>query len=124
VLTPKTASDLGRLMRQTVLDGTGTKTFQPPSPALAGIGVAGKTGSLSAGAGEEWRHHTWFVGYAPTDKPEVAVAALAVNGLQWKVKAAPMAREALAAWFGRNGKPPANAPTKPTTPKTPKGPAR
>jgi len=95
---PAVAARVAVFMRATATEGTGFKTFSKPPRSLVGIPVAGKTGSLSGGDAEHYRHHSWFVGFAPADKPEVAVAALAVNGLKWKVKGPVMAREALGQW--------------------------
>jgi len=43
------------------------------------IGVAGKTGSAQYGS-EDTEAMAWFVGFAPYDKPQIAVAALIIEG--------------------------------------------
>ena len=71
---------------------------------INGIAVAGKTGT------GQWRNHNmnlnlaWFVGFAPVDKPEVAVATL-VEGVipqdqvQGGLTATPIAKDLLEAYF-------------------------
>ena len=73
---PETAAELTRMMRQTVENGSAFKSFHDErgTPYLPGIQVAGKTGTLTRY--KDNRFYTWFVGFAPADKPEVAIAAL------------------------------------------------
>ena len=71
---------------------------------IEGIAIAGKTGT------GQWRNHNmnlnlaWFVGFAPVDNPEVAVATL-VEGVipqdqvQGGLTATPIARDLLQAYF-------------------------
>jgi peptidoglycan glycosyltransferase len=95
VIPRTTAQVLTRLMEHTVRQGTARRSFfdQQGNAFLPGIRVAGKTGTL---AGERpYRGYTWFVGFAPADDPEIAVAALVVNEPRWRIKAAYAAREAL-----------------------------
>ncbi len=79
--------------------------------ALAGVTVAGKTGTSQVVALAQervrktdlaWRQrdHAWFVAYAPAEEPEVAVAALVehVEGGGGAV-AAPVVRDVLEAFF-------------------------
>lgn len=61
----------------------------------AGLRVAGKTGTARARNGP-WTH-AWFVGYAPADKPEIAVVVFLERG-RGGSDAAPLAREIFAAW--------------------------
>jgi len=60
-----------------------------------GLRVAGKTGTARARAGA-WTH-AWFVGYAPADKPEVAIVVFLERG-RGGSDAAPLAGKILAAW--------------------------
>lgn len=96
VIPRATARTVGRMMRRTTQRrGTGYRSFHDPQgrPFLPGVEVAGKTGSLTAD--HPHRAYSWFVGYAPADDPQIAVAALVVNGPRWRIKAAYMAREAM-----------------------------
>ncbi len=98
-----TASELTQMMMQTVSNGSAFKSFHDDhgTSYLPGIEVAGKTGTLSDYDAN--RHYTWFIGFAPADKPEVAVASLVVNTPTWQVKAAQLARDALRAYFAKRG---------------------
>jgi penicillin-binding protein A len=60
---------------------------------LNDIAVAGKTGSLSAN--DPYRAYSWWVGFAPADKPRIALAALVVNTELWRIKSSFVARELL-----------------------------
>jgi len=97
VIDERVAEALGGMMLETVRRGTATRSFARPGPALRGVTVAGKTGSLFEQ--KPFRDHTWFVGYAPADEPVVVVATVIVNGPMWRVHAPWVAREALAAFF-------------------------
>ena len=44
------------------------------------VAVAGKTGTAEVGVGERRRKNTWFIAYAPTEAPRVAVAMVIENG--------------------------------------------
>ncbi|MEM8606458.1 MAG: penicillin-binding transpeptidase domain-containing protein [Myxococcota bacterium] len=95
VLPRQTARQAGEMMTRTVTHGTAKKAFWDPKgrPFLPGIGVAGKTGTLSRS--NPYRRYTWWVGYAPVDDPKIAVASLVVNEPKWRIKASYVAREAL-----------------------------
>lgn len=95
VIPRSTAQVVGKMMRRTVSHGTARSAFfdQAGNAFLPGISVAGKTGSLSAE--RPYRAYSWWVGFAPADKPEIAVAALVVNTPKWRIKGSFLAREAL-----------------------------
>jgi cell division protein FtsI/penicillin-binding protein 2 len=99
VVSKDAASVLTAMMINTTTKGTARKYFKDKSgiPYLPDIKVAGKTGTLTRA--KPYRAYTWFVGFAPADDPEVAVAALAVNTPKWKVKATAMARDILRKYF-------------------------
>jgi cell division protein FtsI/penicillin-binding protein 2 len=97
IVDEEIAARLADMMRATVTDGTGRRVFARPPPAMRGVAVAGKTGSLfDRNPMRDW---SWFVGYAPADHPQVVVATVVMNGPIWRVRAPWVAREALAAWF-------------------------
>jgi cell division protein FtsI/penicillin-binding protein 2 len=48
----------------------------------------------------EYRNTAWFVGYAPSDKPEIVVAALVMRG-EHSTVAVPIAREVIKAYFDK-----------------------
>ena len=95
VIGSATAGVLGQMMRRTVTRGTARNSFYDKAgrPFLPGIRAAGKTGSLSTE--RPFRAYSWWVGFAPQDKPQIAVAALVVNRPKWRIKGSYVAREAL-----------------------------
>ena len=105
-----TAKELAKMMSHTVTDGSARPAFHDGKgrPYLPGIAVAGKTGTLTKSDSE--RYYTWFVGFAPADQPEVAVATLVVNTPTWLIKAPDLARDALRAYFAKNNRPGVTAP--------------
>ncbi len=101
---PETARELTKMMLQTTKNGSARKTFfdRRGRPFLPNIPVAGKTGTLTRH--KQNRHYTWFVGFAPADAPEVAVAALIVNTPRWRIKGPELARDVLRAYFAQQGR--------------------
>ena len=95
VLPRHTARLTGEMMTRTVTKGTAKKAFYDHRgrPFLPGIEVAGKTGTLSRY--NPHRMYNWWVGYAPVDDPQIAVAALVVNEPKWHIKASYVAKETL-----------------------------
>lgn len=91
------AAELKEMMRTTVTEGTARRVFRRTKPSLRGVTVAGKTGSLADT--HPYRDYSWFVGYAPADRPEIAVATVIVNERLWHARAPTVAREALEAYF-------------------------
>jgi cell division protein FtsI/penicillin-binding protein 2 len=91
------AAALGDMMRETVVSGTARKVFRRVASSLRGVPVAGKTGSLADAS--PYRDYSWFVGYAPADRPTVAVATVVVNDRLWHARAPTVAKEALEAYF-------------------------
>ncbi len=55
------------------------------------ITVAGKTGTLTR-TDPFYMEHSWFVGYAPADKPEIVVAVILGNPESWHLRAQEAAR--------------------------------
>jgi penicillin-binding protein A len=97
VLAEQVAAELGAMMRNTVTFGTARQVFRVAAPALRSVPVAGKTGSLADA--DPYRDYSWFVGYAPADRPEIVVATVIVNGALWHARAPTVAKEALEAFF-------------------------
>lgn len=98
-ISPETAESLREMMAMTVINGTSRKAFRMKrrERSLRGITIGGKTGSLT---GEDPPgKYSWFVGMAPMEAPEIAVAALVINRPLWKIKASEVAKEGFAAYF-------------------------
>lgn len=68
----ETADELTDMMVSVVESGSGT------SAQISGVDVAGKTGT--AQTTDEAAPHAWFVGFAPADDPQIAVAVIVENG--------------------------------------------
>jgi cell division protein FtsI/penicillin-binding protein 2 len=82
------------MMMGTTTFGTAAKSFGSKRHALpSGIQAAGKTGSLTRS--NPFLHYSWFVGFAPVDKPKVAFAVLLGNPERWQIKAHHAARALL-----------------------------
>ena len=70
----ETAAELTTAMEGVVSSGTGTNA------AIPGVTVAGKTGTAetpfneTCGGGED-ENQAWFIGFAPAEDPEIAIAA-------------------------------------------------
>jgi len=105
MLSATTAWRLSRMMEVTVHSGTARGAFTDPEGQsyLPGVRVAGKTGTLRPLSGTTTT--SWFVGFAPSRKPEVAVSVLLNNGEVWHNRAAEVARDVLRAYFRGRGLP-------------------
>jgi cell division protein FtsI/penicillin-binding protein 2 len=101
VVPRHTARTTAEMMTNTVTKGTSKKAFwdQRGRPFLPGVRVAGKTGTLSRY--NPHRTYNWWVGFAPVDDPQIAVAALVVNEPTWRIKASYVAKEALRTYLFR-----------------------
>jgi peptidoglycan glycosyltransferase len=104
VLDEKTAWAVRRMMAQTVRHGTSFKTFHDRAgrPFLADIQVAGKTGTLARKNPETLI--TWWVGFAPVDKPEVAISTVVLNRGPWRIKGTHVASALLRTYFADTGR--------------------
>jgi len=103
VLDERTAWSVARMMEQTVRNGSGFRAFHDRAgrPFLPDIRVAAKTGTLTEKKTNTL--YTWFVGFAPARKPEVAFSVLVTNRGPWRVKAAHVASSMLRVYFADRG---------------------
>jgi peptidoglycan glycosyltransferase len=104
VLDERTAWSVARMMEQTVRNGTSFKTFHDRAgrPFLPDIAIAGKTGTLAKKNPETLI--TWWVGFAPADKPEIAVSVLVLNRGPWHIKGTHAASDMLRVYFADQGR--------------------
>jgi peptidoglycan glycosyltransferase len=65
---------------------------------IPGVHVAGKTGTAETPSGSP---HGWFVGFAPAEDPQVAVAVIVENAGQGGVDAAPLGAAVMRAALGK-----------------------
>ncbi len=86
------ADELTEIMISVVQNGSGRRA------QIDGVQVAGKTGTAE-NAGPD---HNWFVGFAPADDPQIAVAVFIANGGGTGGDvSAPIARDVIAAYLER-----------------------
>lgn len=81
------AEVINKMMVKVVKDGTGS------AASLPGMLVAGKTGTAENSQGDS---HAWFIGFAPADNPQVAIAVIVENSGSGGGIAAPIAHQVLA----------------------------
>lgn len=100
-MTVAVAHEVGRMMELTTRIGTARATFNDNKgrPVLP-ISVAGKTGTLSAQTDKGYLGYSWFIGYAPADRPQIAFAVALGNHATWRIKAAYVARRLVSEYFG------------------------
>ena len=67
------------------------------------VPVSGKTGTAEVGRGATRRKNTWFIAYAPSEDPTVAVALVIENGESGGGTAAPRVNAILRHVFGKEG---------------------
>jgi penicillin-binding protein A len=105
VLKPRTAERIRRMMEVTVRSGTCHHAFtdERGHPYLGSIRVSGKTGTLRPEANEGMT--SWFMGFAPSQKPEIIVSVMLENGPVWRHKANELARDFLRNYFHGHGRP-------------------
>lgn len=77
------------MMRSVVTSGTGT------AAAIPGINVAGKTGTAEHDNDASKPPHSWFIGFAPYDNPQIAVAVIVEDGGQGGIAAAKIAGQVM-----------------------------
>ncbi|NTW71067.1 MAG: peptidoglycan glycosyltransferase [Eubacteriaceae bacterium] len=96
VTDKSTADQVTGMMIKVVEEGTGTRA------RISGINVAGKTGTaeneLTSSQGD--KEHAWFVGFAPAEDPQIAIAViLEYSGSTGGKTAAPIAKEIMEAYL-------------------------
>ena len=70
-ISTQTAQQLTQMMESVVTGGTATNL------RISGVRLAGKTGTAETGVNN--KYDTWFIAFAPAEKPEVAVAVALEN---------------------------------------------
>jgi len=94
-VSPEVAAAVTQTMEAVVQDGSGR------AAQLPGVRVAGKTGTAQHAPGRP--PHAWFIGFAPADDPQVAVAVVIEDGGSLGAEAtggrlaAPVARDVMRA---------------------------
>ncbi len=91
ITSPGYAAEIKRFMRDVVAKGTGTRA------QVSGIQVCGKTGT--AQHIESKTPHSWFIGFAPYKKPEIAVAVIVEEGGYGGTVAAKISSQVMSKYF-------------------------
>jgi penicillin-binding protein 2 len=104
VVQPWVIAKVKEAMRDVVVSGTAEIPFKDEK-----IPSAGKTGTAeycddiarakNICTPDNWPTHSWYVGYAPYDNPEIAVIAFVYNGGEGASVAAPIVAKVLGAYF-------------------------
>ena len=93
-ISASVADDLTEMMVSVVANGSGR------AARISGVEVAGKTGTAE-NAGPD---HNWFIGFAPADDPQIAVAVFVRNGGGTGGDvSAPIARQVMEAYLDGQG---------------------
>ena len=88
-------------MLKVTTEGTARSVFSKfPIPVGAKTGTAQHT-VINPVTGEKYDDFAWFVGFAPYDDPEIAVATVIFQGGSGGY-AGPMVRDIIAEYFGLN----------------------
>lgn len=93
LMTAKEAQALTEMMVDVVKDGTGYKLSSNKYQA------AGKTGSAEYDSGKS--SHAWFVGFAPSDNPQIAVSVIVEGAGTGSDYAVPIAKKIMDTYFNR-----------------------
>lgn len=83
VLDEKVATAVAEMMVGTCASGSAAKSFR--RSRTSGVEVAGKTGTLTTNT-PFYMEHSWFVGFAPADKPQIIVSVLLGNPQSWYLR--------------------------------------
>lgn len=86
-VTAEVARAVGKMMMATCEIGSAAKSFGKHRL----IRVAGKTGTLARTL-PFYMEHSWFVGYAPTEQPQIVVSVVLGNSESWHLRGHEAAR--------------------------------
>ena len=86
-VTADVARAVGKMMEATCEIGSAAKSFG----RRQAMRVAGKTGTLTRTA-PFYMEHSWFVGYAPAEQPQIVVSVVLGNPENWHLKGHEAAR--------------------------------
>ncbi|MCY6371268.1 peptidoglycan D,D-transpeptidase FtsI family protein [Clostridium ganghwense] len=90
ITSKENAAIMKKFMKKVVEDGTGRNA------SIDGISVCGKTGTADNESGNK-KPHSWFVGFAPYENPQISVVVIVENGGVGGRKAADITREVISA---------------------------
>jgi peptidoglycan glycosyltransferase len=94
VISPTTTQELTQMMESVVTGGTATNV------RISGVRLAGKTGTAETNV--NGKYDTWFIAFAPAEKPKVAVAVALENQTGFgATTAGPIAKAIVEAILGK-----------------------
>jgi peptidoglycan glycosyltransferase len=99
VLPAATADEIAAAMVRAVEGDLGRQ--YTAGARVRGVTVAGKSGTAELGGTGE--PNSWFIGFAPAEDPQIAIAVVVEHGGRGAERAAPIAGALLAAWKGWAG---------------------
>jgi cell division protein FtsI/penicillin-binding protein 2 len=104
VLSPALTNELRAMLVETTRSGTARRAFRKRNgqPLLGEVSVAGKTGSLS-GKDPDGRYE-WFIGVAPAEAPQIAIATVIVQTPRYRRTASQVAAGVLESLFCERGR--------------------
>jgi cell division protein FtsI/penicillin-binding protein 2 len=95
------------MMELTTRIGTAKATFHDRrGRRVLPVDVAGKTGTLSAETDRGYVGYSWFVGYAPAERPAIAFAVVLGNNPNWRIKATYVGRQIVSEYLASKPAPP------------------
>jgi peptidoglycan glycosyltransferase len=100
VLSPADDAVLKQAMMQAV-EGKYGRLFTTGA-AVPGVPTAGKSGTAQLGGSGE--PHSWFIGFAPVDHPQIAIAVLVEHGGRGGSRASPLAGQLMKLFFDTEAK--------------------
>lgn len=94
VTSAENAQILKKYMRSVVTKGTGKDS------EVNGVQISGKTGTADQDTGKKIPH-SWYIGFAPYEKPKIAFAIIVEEGGNDSYNATDMARDIMKNYFGK-----------------------
>ena len=99
VVDPGVTAQINAAMVRAV-EGDVGRTFTPGAK-IPGVLTAGKTGTAQLDGSA--KPHSWFIGFAPADNPQVAIAVLVESGGTGASRASPIAGRLMARYLNKAG---------------------
>ncbi len=100
VVSPDVAAEINAAMVRAV-EGQEGRLFTAGAK-VPGILTAGKSGTAQLDGSA--RPHSWFIGFAPANDPQIAIAVLVESGDSGAAKASPIAGKLMARYFATIGR--------------------
>jgi penicillin-binding protein 2 len=98
-VSAQVANEVGSMMLQVTQNSAGT-AFGTASTSVAGVQIAGKTGTAENGVNNVGLNDAVFTCYAPYSNPQIAVGVIVKGGGFGADAAAPIAVKIIKAYLG------------------------